>query len=408
MNLVEQIDIMANSDTSTKDESKTYISTGNALADEILGGGLGPIGKLVQIAAPSGAGKTVLCNEAIFQAMKKYGKDNVSVRYVDKEGGNSFDTESMYGFSLQGCFAEDVDTVQDLSADLHIFAESKPEKNIGIYVVDSWDSLASDDEMIEMSERVKYYKKGQEYDKKTYGADKAKYTSKFFRTLIKTIRDSNVLMIVISQLRDNLNAGMFGPKDLIGGGRALEFYADQRLSLRVREEIKEENRLIGQTVMLNALKTRCKYPKRSTFLTLLTAYGIDDVGTNVDYLYDLRDDLGKLKTSDAANIVWGDRDIEVNSNTVKAFLEENGVLDDALSAIKDDKKRATQNNLIEWIRSNPEIQTKYVEYFGVLDRESLIQYIMDNDKEQEIADKAVKKWLNIEERIRPVRKEKRL
>jgi RecA/RadA recombinase len=387
---------------------KQYISFGNALADTIMGGGVGPVGKMVQIAAPSGAGKSILCTEIIYQAKKQYG-DRIHVRYLDKEGGNTFDTETMYGFSLEESFVDDVDTVEELQADLYLFAKQKSKKDIGIYVVDSWDSLSSQDEMEEVDERAKYHEKGKEYTKKTYGAERAKYASKLFRTLIKVLRENNILFVVISQLRDNLNAGMFGPKDLIGGGRALEFYADQRLSLRIKEEEKAEGRLIGQTVELKAIKSRCPYPKRSMYLNLLTAFGVDDVGTNIDYLYDLRDEKGKLKESSVINnIAWKKDTKDVSSSTIKDFLTEIGVMEEAEDAIKADSKRMTQNNLIDWIKTNTDIQSKYVEYFGVLDRASLIQYIVDNDLEEKLAQDVINKWMAIEETIKPVRKAKRL
>lgn len=386
----------------------TYISFGNGLADEIMGGGAGPIGKMVQIAAPSGAGKSILCTEIIYQARKKFG-DKVSVRYLDKEGGNTFDTERMYGFSLEESFVDEVDSVEELSADLWNFARSKPSKNVGIYVVDSWDSLTSQDEMDEMDERAKYHEKGKEYTKKSYGAERAKYASKLFRNLVKPLRDNNILLVIISQLRDNLNAGMFGPKDTISGGRALEFYADQRLSLRVRETIEEEGRMIGQTVEFKALKSRCPYPKRSMYLTFLTAFGVDSIGTNIDYLYDLRDERGKLKEAAVINnIAWKEETKEVTSASLKEFLERQGVLEEATEEIKDSGQRMTQSNILSWIREHSEVQSQYVEEFGVLDRESLIQHIVNNDLEEEISEKAVRKWLDVEDKIKPVRPQKGL
>lgn len=409
MKLSDQLDsYIEQGRRSVEEEKATYISFGNKLIDTIMGGGAGPIGKFMQIAAPSGAGKSILCTEIIYQAKKKY-QDKVSVRYLDKEGGNTFNTELMYGFSMEDYFVHDVDTVEELSADLYNFAKKKPSSHVGIYVVDSWDSLSSQEEMEEMDERAKYHDKGKEYKKNRYGAERAKFASQLFRTLIKTLRENNILLIAISQLRDNLNAGPFGAKDSISGGRSLEFYADQRLSLRVRELIEEEGRMIGQTVEFKALKSRCPYPRRSMYLTLLTSFGVDDVGTNIDYLYDLRDERGKLKDASVINnIAWKENTKEVSSTSLKQFLEEQGVLEEATDEIKAIGQRMTQNNILSWIREYPEIQSAYVDEFGVLDRETLIQHIVQNGLEDEIADKAVQKWLAIEEKIKPVRSPKRL
>jgi len=51
---------------------------------------------------------------------------------------------------------------------------------------------------------------------------------------------------------------------------------------------------------------------------------------------------------------------------------------------------------------------EFVEFFGVLSREQLVRYIEDTNKEDEYAEKAVRKWLEVEERIKPVRKAKGL
>ena len=67
-----------------------------------------------------------------------------------------------------------------------------------------------------------------------------------------------------------------------------------------------------------------------------------------------------------------------------------------------------QNNLLLYIKDDPEITKAYIEYFGVIDRDGLIVYVVHNDLEEEFARKAVEKWMRVEKTIEPIRKSKTL
>lgn len=389
---------------------RDYVTWGNILLDLITGGGAGPIGGVCNLIGDSGSGKTILATEIIFQALKKFG-DKVHIRYLDKESSYSFDTQRMYGFDMKPFFAEGVHSMEDFSADLGAFAKRIPNGHKGVYVVDSWDSLASDEELEEYDKRVTAHEKEKEYETKgSYGMERAKYSSKLFRSIVKRLEENDVMLVVISQIRDNPNAGTFGKKFTIAGGNALKFYSSQRLFLKTREEYKKEERLIGYTAEVEALKSRCRYPRRKMFLNLLTEFGVDDVGTNIDYLFDLREDWGKLKKPEVINnIRWKDDSIDVSSATLKEFLEEKDRMADAEDYISEVLNgRKSQKNLLTFIQQDEELASLYVDHFGIIDRESLIQYIVTNEMEDEINERAAKKWLDVEERIRPVRKAKRL
>ena len=411
MNLDDQFDRIERGEFMAKVTiERNYITYGNALVDLITGGGAGHIGGVVNLIGDSGSGKTILATEVLYQSLKKF-KDKCHPRYLDKESSYSFDTQRMYGFDMSSYFVNGVHSIEDFSADLGAFCRRIPNGHMGIYIVDSWDSLASDEELEEYEKRIDAHEKENDFEKKgSYGAGRAKYSSEFFRNVIKTLEESNVILIIISQIRDNLNAGPFGKKFYIAGGKALKFYSSQRLFLKTKEEYKKEDRLIGYTVELEAIKSRCRYPLRKVYLDMLTEFGVDDVGTNIDYLFDLRNDWGKLK--DAAvinNIKWKDDSVEVNSNSLKEFIASNEKEEAMENWLQESgNNRKSQKNLLGFIKADPELSSIYVDHFGIIDRESLIQYIVQNNMEDEIAERAAKKWLEVEERIRPVRKTKGL
>src|ERR1019366_4415396 len=88
----------------------------------------------------------------------------------------------------------------------------------GLYILDSLDAL---------SDRAELERK---IDEPSFGAGKAKQMSQLFRRLIRKINKTDVAVIIISQIRDNIGV-RFGDKTTRSGGHALDFYASQVLKL---------------------------------------------------------------------------------------------------------------------------------------------------------------------------------
>lgn len=408
MNIKEQLDKIERGKT-LEENTNNCVTTGSELLDLIIGGGgWGPFGKVANIIGDSGSGKTFIACEAIYQAKRVY-KDKVKSRYNDAESGFNFNTVDLYGYDMAQYLTQ-TPTIEAFASDLQQFCKTinvvKGER--GIYVLDSFDGLASDADIEEFDKRLDAHEKGKTYDKGSYDMSKQKFSSKLFRTLSQTIENANVLLVIISQIRDNIGVS-FGQKWTISGGQALKFYSTVRLFLQSVDKYVVEDRQIGYTVKCTGMKVRSKYPYREALVNILFEYGMDNVSTNIDYLYDLRDNFGKLKEASVINnIAWKDTTVEVNSQSIKDFLSEKGVLEDAEQAIKSEGSRMTQKNITEWIARDVELQNKFIDYFGVLDRESLIQYIINNNLSKDIAERAVQKWVDIEERIKPVRAKKTL
>lgn len=404
----EIIDRVSREKSTVKPES-IAIPSGAELLDLIIGGGgYGPVGKIVNIIGDSSTGKSFYTCEAIYQAKKIYG-DKLKVRYNDAESGFNFNTEELYGYSMLP-YVTQTPTIEEFAADLNQFCTTVNAKKdeVGIYVVDSFDGLGSDSDIEEFEERLEAHEKGKEYKKKSYDMGKQKFSSKLFRTLSQTVEQSNVLLIIISQIRDNIGVS-FGQKWTISGGNALKFYSTIRLFLRVCDKDIRENRQVGQTIECTGMKVRSKYPYRKVHVNLLFETGIDAVATHIDYLYDLREDYGKLKDASVTNnIAWKEETQEVNSKTIREFLETIGRYEEMEEEFKDNGTRKTQGNLIDWVKARPEVQAQFIEHFGVMDRESLIEYVYEQGLEEEIAQKAVAKWLAVEERIKPRRPKKTL
>jgi recombination protein RecA len=283
-----------------------WIPTGSTLLDKCFGGGY-PVGKIVNLVGDNSSGKTLFCCELIASARRKFG-NKLRFRYDDCEAGFSFDTEKMYGFEMiptdkaGAPIHQASETIEDFDTNLNKeIAATKPGQYL-IYIVDSLDALSSESEMKFVKESHKAAAdddgddEGKDDKKKkgTYGMDKQKYLSRFFRTMANPIKNSNCLLVIVSQVRTRIS--MFpGPKYERCGGKALDFYAAIICWLAEAEKHFKLDRATGITVKARTSKNKVGLPFRECFVDVVFDYGFDNVASNLCYVSDARTPQGKLK-----------------------------------------------------------------------------------------------------------------
>lgn len=300
-----------------KEETK-QLKTGITLLDLVLNGGF-PIGTINNIVGDSSSGKTFIALEYI-AFLNSIFKDKLKFYYDDCEGGFSFDTNEMYGLEVIPDEQIPSTTVEDMAGNLNKqIAKLKKDETL-VYVVDSLDGLSSDAERKRDEERQKAIEAGKDYDKGTYAMEKQKFMSEFFRLRAAEIKYKNVILLVISQVRHNIGV-MFGEKYVRSGGKALDFYAWSALWLAVSEKIKKKDRIIGVTIKAKTKKIKAKHPFRECYLNLLFDYGIDNVSSNIDFLYDLKTPQGKQKPKSKCE--WDEE--EYSREKLIQHIEENNL-----------------------------------------------------------------------------------
>jgi RecA/RadA recombinase len=348
--------------TEKKEKKKLYFSTGSTLLDLVVGGGekigfgMGyEAGTIVRDWGGSSSTKTFKACELIASAYHTF-KDKFIWKYADIEGGNTINSNNLYGFEIVNPNRDEREiplTVEEWEWDVSKFLDVLKEDECGIYVLDSLDSLSSKEIEDRKEERHKAYDKGKELDKGSYGMASAKFLSQeMFRGLSAKLAEKNALLYVISQERDNANAGMYGKKNRLGGGRAIGFYETARIYSKLREKEEKEGRTVSVLIETTAEKTRHPRPYRSCFVPIIFDYGIDDISANVDFLFDCRS-------------------------------KETGEI----------LKRADK---LTWDKIGNEIYP----------REDLIQYIDQNGLKEDLRLAVIQKWEEIEERIKIIRKNK--
>lgn len=87
------------------------------------------------------------------------------------------------------------------------------------------------------------------------------------------VGESGALVIFLNQLRDNVTG--YGEKEKVPGGRAIKFYCDVRLRLRVKEKIQSGDDVIGHRVEATTIKTRDINPFRKALFPLYYGKGFD-------------------------------------------------------------------------------------------------------------------------------------
>lgn len=248
-----------------------FISSGCCMFDLVLGGGY-PVGRLVNIVGDKSTGKTLLALEAIANFLQKYPGHRICYH----------ETEAAFDKQYAGALGVPVDKIEfcndrlieELYENITKFLQTEGTRPC-LYVIDSLDALS------DTAESKQGITEG------TYGITKAKQLGKLFRKLVAEIKTKNMLLIVISQIRDKIGVS-FGEKYTRSGGHALDFYASQIVWLSELGKIKKTVSGITQPIGVN-IKAKVKKNKvglsfRECEFPILFGYGIDSVAANFQYL----------------------------------------------------------------------------------------------------------------------------
>jgi len=322
--------------TPPKEPRIKCLSTGSTLLNLAVSdrpfGGFG-LGKIINIIGDSSSGKTTLAWSILAEAAHRKRFDNHVLVYDDVEAACEHDVAKLFGQTTADRVApprgtkEDPrgsSTVEEFQLSIHSYLKKgKP----FIYILDSLDALTSDDEESRMEEKVKAYEKGTK-PKGSYGMAKPKAMSEMLRQIVRKLRDSDSMLIIISQTRDNINPMSFTPKTR-SGGRALEFYASHILWTAVAGKIKKLEQTIGIMCRAKSTKSKLTGKIRTVDFPIYYDMGIDDTASCVNYLIEqqwMKKVGSKIKTSLLSKPMFRERLIETleKEGKEKNLREETG------------------------------------------------------------------------------------
>jgi hypothetical protein len=222
--------------------------------------------------------------------------------------------------------------------------------------------------------------------------------------------------VIISQVRENIQPFSF-EKYTRSGGKAMDFYAHTVLWLATLKKINKKGKPVGVVIKAKTTKSKTPRPFRDCQFSIVFDYGVDDIGSNLDYLYELRTDKGEL-TPAAKSISWGGTDTKKQSLlAVKKFLKS-VVIDTGkkkpVNAYEYYTKSITVKMTLETALNFIEktgLRKEYDKEFGgsggkTYSRDALIVHIENNGLENELAEKVIEKWESIENDIASKRKKR--
>ena len=261
-----------------------------ALSDMPNGGVL--LGKMSNTIGDKHAGKTYMFYNMCAEACRCEHLEEHELVHDDVEQGCVFDVRAMFGRAAAERIvaprtaangeAVPSQTISDFHRNIMNRVESgRP----FIYGLDSFDVLSSDEELAVLRKKRSIKKKGEEEKSKgSYGTDKVRGLGAMFREITQALEANNSHLMIISQVRANMGGGMFEPKFKRNGGYALGHAVSHEIWLFRGSAIKKKNRLVGHTVRPKITKNRSTGKMRSVEIPLYNGYGLDDIGSCVDFL----------------------------------------------------------------------------------------------------------------------------
>ena len=250
-------------------------------------------GKYFFFVGDSSSGKTFLALSILAEATINPNFDKYRLIHDDIEGGALMDIHRYFGAEVakrleppKGTIEKPVysEDVEDFYCNVDdAFQEEKP----FIYILDSQDALHSKYAEKKFQELKVSIQKGTQ-SRGDYGDGKAKTHSTRLRKVCAKLRDTKSILVIINQTRDNLDIGLFTPKSTYSGGRALTFYSCAQIwsstKTRIKKTIKGKERQIGIISKVSIKKNRLTGKEWSVEVPIYFSYGVDDVGSCIDYL----------------------------------------------------------------------------------------------------------------------------
>src|ERR1700741_2420512 len=273
------------------------IPTGSLSLDAALGIGGFPRGRVVEIFGPESSGKTTLALHVISEAQRRGGM----AAFIDAEHALDAAYAGKLGVDTDNMLVSQPDSGEQALEITEILVRSGA---VDVLVIDSVAALVPRSEL-----------EGEMGDAQM--GLQARLMSQALRKLTSIVSKSKTCLIFINQLREKIGV-MFGNPETTTGGRALKFYASQRLDIRRIASLKEGDVVIGSRAKVKVVKNKVAAPFRAAEFDILLGGGISKEGD----LIDLGVDQKVVEKSGAWYAIDGERMGQGRENA-RQFLKDN-------------------------------------------------------------------------------------
>lgn len=273
------------------------ISSGALPLDIALGVGGIPRGRIVEIFGPESSGKTTMVYHIIAEAQARGGV----CAFVDTEHAIDPIYARRIGVNVDELLVSQPDYGEQALEIVDVLTRSGA---VDVVAVDSVAALTPRAEL-----------EGQMGDV-TVGLQ-ARLMSQALRKLAGNLNRANTLCIFTNQIREKIGVS-FGSPETQPGGRALKFYASQRLDIRRIETLKDGTTAVANRVRVKVVKNKVAAPFKQAEFDIEYGLGISREGSLIDL--GIEHDLVQKSGSFFS---YGDTRLGQGRNNSKQFLSEN-------------------------------------------------------------------------------------
>jgi recombination protein RecA len=274
------------------------IPTGALALDLALGIGGMPRGRIVEVFGPESSGKTTLVYHILAEAQKLGG----ICAFIDAEHAMDPLYAREIGVDIDELLVSQPDWGEQALEVADMLVRSGA---VDVVAIDSVAALTPRSEL-----------EGQMGDQ-TVGLQ-ARMMSQAMRKLAGNLNRAQTLCLFTNQIREKVGV-MFGSPETQPGGRALKFYASQRLDIRRIETLKDGTEAVGNRVRVKVVKNKVAAPFRQAEFDIEFGKGISTSGCLLDLGLE-HNIVGKS----GSFFSYGAERLGQGRNNAKGYLDEHG------------------------------------------------------------------------------------